>query len=336
MPKEDNRVLVGMNGFGRFALNLLWWWFNDRHAPYRIGFINDEQLTPEKISSIIKSDSLVTGFRKCKIVLTGTVLMIQAPDGRTEHISISSGPAERAGWLGEPGIFFECSGGRSSGADLCRPFLVGKTKTVIVSATCYDADATLVMGYNHESFDPTKHKVISYGSCTVNPGVVLTATMNDMFCVVGCTVHVIHNVQEHRLLHGETQTLQRKFCTLERMAPQLLPFLNGKIAVKYTVIPWAGASIIDFAFRVEKPVTREKAVGVLKEAVGKSGRLDGLIGMVSVDNGPGAHIGSPYSMVIVEDEIEVVGDIIHLFGYFYNEGSGIRMHELAKHIVAKL
>src|SRR3989344_2632696 len=148
MPKEDNRVLVGMNGFGRFALNLLWWWFNDRHAPYRIGFINGEQ-----------------------------------------------------------GIFFECSGGRSSGADLCRPFLVGKAKTVIVSATCYDADATLVMGYNHESFDPTKHKVVSYGSCTVNPGVVLTATMNDMFCVVGCTVHVIHNVQEHRLLYSETQTL---------------------------------------------------------------------------------------------------------------------------------
>jgi len=56
MPKEDNRVLVGMNGFGRFALNLLWWWFNDRHAPYRIGFINDEQLTPEKISSIIKRE----------------------------------------------------------------------------------------------------------------------------------------------------------------------------------------------------------------------------------------------------------------------------------------
>lgn len=334
MP-TGNRVVVGMNGFGRFALNLLWWWFNDRHAPYRIGFINDERLRPEEILSIIKNDPLVSGFRKCKVALTGTVLMVQAPDGKTEHISLTSGPAEMAWWLGEPVLFFECSGGRSSSAELCRPFLAGKTKTVIVSATCYDADTTLVVGYNHESFDPAAHKIVSYGSCTVNPGVTLAAMMHDIFGVVGCTVHVIHNVQEHRLARGEAQTLQRKFCTLERMAPQMLSFLRGNLVVKYTVIPWAGASIIDFAFRVEKPVTREDAIDALKAAVGRGGCLDGLIGMAAVDTGPEAYIGSPYSMVIIEDAIEVVGDTIHFFGYFYNEGSSVRMHELAKHIATK-
>ena len=333
---SDTRVVVGMNGFGRFALNLLWWWFSDRSAPYRISYINDEKLTPEEIVRIIAHDQLVSGFRKCKVSLVGTMLMLQEPDGRTEYISMTNSLAEKVSWLGVPALFFECSGARSTSATLCRPFLVGNTKTVVVSATCYDADETLVVGYNHKSFDPEKHKIVSYGSCTVNPGVTLTAAINDIFGVNGCTVHVIHNVQKHRLDHGEAQTLQRKFCTLGKMAPQMLPFLRNKFIVKYTVIPWAGASIIDFEFRLKKAVTKKAVIDALKEFTGQGGRLEGLIGMVAVDTGPEAHVGSPYSAVIVEDAIEVVDKTAHFFGYFYNEGSGIRMHELAGYIAQKL
>lgn len=333
---SGQRVSVGMNGFGRFALNLLWWWFNDRHSPYRIGFINDENLPPEKIAAILKHDQFVTGFRKCKVSLTGNTLLIQEPDGRTERIVLTRVPAEQAPWLGEPSIFFECSGSRSASAALCRPFLVGDTRTVIVSATCYDADETLIVGFNHEKFDSAKHKVVSYGSCTVNPGITLLAALNDAFGVDGCTVHVIHNVQKHRLDGGEGHTLQRKFCTLERMGPEILPFLKGRFSVTYTVIPWPGASIIDFSPRFKQAVTGKQVVDTLKSMTGPGGRLEGLIGMTPTDTGPEVHIGSQYSTVIVEDAIRVLNDTAHLFGYFYNEGSGLRMHELANHVARKL
>lgn len=337
MDKKDNRLTVGQNGFGRFGLNLLWWWFNDREAPYRIAWINDEVLKPEDIAQIIKTDSLVKGFGKCKVVLNGNTLFLQEPDGRIEHIILTCSPPERVGWIGEPDIFFECSGKRAVPAsELCRPFLVDNTKVVIVSATSYDADGTFIMGFNHEEFVLGEHKIISYGSCTVNPGVTLGAFFNDKFSIESYAVDVIHNVQKHRLDNGEFHTIQRKFCTLESMAPKFLKFLNkDNFKVKYTVVPWEGASIIDFTLRLKEPVTRQVVVDALKEAIGKGGKLEGLFGIVATDTGPEAHIGSPYSAVFVESEIKVMDNTAHLFGYFYNEGSSIRMHELASYITSK-
>lgn len=330
-------ISAGINGFGRFALNLLWCWLRDTDTPYRISHINDEMLSPADMARIIRTDPLVKGFRICKVALTGNVLILQEPSGRTAHIVLTTGPAEQVSWLGIPDLFFECSGKRSLSADMCRPFLIGNTKVVIVSATCYDADATLIMGFNHESYRPGVHKVISYGSCTVNPGVTLAHFFNGTFGVEECSVHVIHNVQKHRLDAGECRTLQRKFCTLERMALELLPFLTKEnFIVKYTVVPWEGASIMDFTFRLKKQTTRSDAVDALKQAVGKGGALDGLFGMESNDTGPEVHIGSPFSAVIVESEVKMIGNTLHLFCYFYNEGSGIRMHELAKYIASKL
>lgn len=334
----NEQITVGLNGFGRFALNLLWWWFNDHKVPYTIKYINDDVLTPKDMLHAIKSDQFVIGFRKCKVSLNGMSLMIQDPNGRTETIVLSTGQAEQASWIGVPQMFFECSGRRSASSSLCRAFLVGNTKNVIVSATCYDADETLIIGHNHEIFDPKKHKVVSYGSCTVNPGVILASFFNEVFGVCGCMVHVIHNVQKHRLDSGEFNTLQRKFCTLERIAPRMLPFLNeNNFVVRYTVVPWSGVSIIDFAFRLKRVEKNTDAiVDVLKYAISKGGNLEGLIGMTATDTGPEVHIGSPYSVVIVENSIKVIDDTVHLFCYFNNEGSGIRMHELASYISRKL
>ena len=41
-------------------------------------------------------------------------------------------------------------------------------KKVIVSAPCKEADATIAMGVNHETYDPSNHHVISNASCTTN------------------------------------------------------------------------------------------------------------------------------------------------------------------------
>lgn len=335
----DEKTVVGLNGFGRFSLNLLWWYLRDPDTQYRIAYINDETLTPEKIVDIIKHDELVTGFKGWKVALSGSTLILQEPSGRTEEIHLTHTPAEEIPWLGTPTIFFECSGSRSARAELCRPFLVGDTKIVVVSATCFDADTTLISGFNLDTFDPEKHKIVSYGSCTVNPGTTLSKFFDDTFGVKGLTVHVIHNVQKYHLDAGEYHTLQRKFCTLESMAPRLLSFFDEhNLIVRYTVVPWEGASIIDFTYRLSSDqVSREQVVAALQKATSHGGTLHGLIGMIDDDAaGPSVHIGSPYSAVIVESDIRVMGDTVHLFCYFYNEGSGIRMHEVANHIAQKI
>ncbi len=44
----------------------------------------------------------------------------------------------------------------------------GGAKKVIISAPAKGEDITLVLGVNHEAYDPEKHDIISNASCTTN------------------------------------------------------------------------------------------------------------------------------------------------------------------------
>lgn len=324
--------IAGLNGFGRFGLTLLWWWFRDSNAPYSIAFINDETLNAQKIYEIITTDLVVTGFRKHSVFLQGNRLLLQTTTGKQQEILVPTGEPECAGWIGQPDLFFECSGKRQN-ASMCRPFLVGNTSTVIISAIVPDADGTFLAGFNEKEFRPNVHRVISSGSCTVHPGVILSHFMHKNFGVESCTVNIIHSVSQWRLDAKIFNTLRRRPCSLETVAPKFLDFLSSSnLKVNYTLIPWGGVSILDFAFRVKKQTDQETVINATKAEIGAGGALENLIGLVPTDSGPEVHLGSTFSASIVESHIDVRGDTVHLFCYFYNEGSSIRLHELSCHV----
>ncbi len=267
------------------------------------------------------------------MTLDGDLLRLEHSDGREAEIVITTGPADQAPWVGVPDVFLECSGERTA-RERSEPFLVRNTKVVIISATSYDADATLLAGFNDSDFNPEKDKIVSFGSCTVNGFVPLAAFLNDTFGIKASAVNVVHNIQRHRL--AGFNTLQRKFCTLEKMGSVFLPFLTeDNFIVTYTVVPYDGASMLDFTFRFNSPVSRDDLLKALKSATSVEGKLSGLYGLIPKDTGPAAHILSPYSAVIVEEGVHVKGDTAYLFSYFYNEGTA-RYHGLVNRIVTRL
>jgi glyceraldehyde 3-phosphate dehydrogenase len=326
--------ITGINGFGRFGLHLLEYWL-DRRADcgYRIDFINDDVLTLAQAFDSIQHDDYVR-FERYRIAVEGDHLSITSQDGFRHKILYSHRPQDSIPWLGEPDIFFECSG-MSTAKERCLPYLKDRTRLVLVSATSWDADDTLVFGFNHEAFTPAKHTVISYGSCTVNGYVPLGHYMNERYGVVDSDVNVVHNIAPYRLAGHDT--LQRKFCTLEKSGPQLLPFLDPEknYVVNYTVVPWTGASMIDFRFRLQRPVDQDTFLADLDRALGE-GPLKGLYGMQVADVGPQAHVCTPYSAVFIREGIKVRGDQVYLQSYFDTENSVNRFHDLVEHICAKL
>ncbi|MEZ5209446.1 MAG: hypothetical protein R2690_21285 [Acidimicrobiales bacterium] len=52
-----------------------------------------------------------------------------------------------------------------------------------MSAPCGEADATFVVGVNHETFDVNEHKVVSRPSCTTNCFVPMIKVLDDAFGV---------------------------------------------------------------------------------------------------------------------------------------------------------
>src|SRR3954464_1207354 len=60
------------------------------------------------------------------------------------------------------------STGLFTDADKCKGHLIAGAKKVVISAPGKGEDITIVMGVNHDKYDPAKHHVLSNASCTTN------------------------------------------------------------------------------------------------------------------------------------------------------------------------
>src|SRR3954465_3948585 len=60
------------------------------------------------------------------------------------------------------------STGLFTDADKCKGHLIAGAKKVVISAPGKGEDIPIVMGVNHDKFDPAKHHVLSNASCTTN------------------------------------------------------------------------------------------------------------------------------------------------------------------------
>ena len=329
MNKLNEKTIIGLNGFGRFGLHLLKYWLSRQNdSNFCIKFINDENLDIDQCLNIILNDKFVT-FHKFKIKKINNTIRFIHPDGLTVEIEFTKDKSKEISWLGKPKIFMECSGGNVIKKD-CLKFLKGTTELVVISATSYDVDATLVYGYNHHDFHKN-YDVISYGSCTVNAYLPIANLINEQYGIISSDVNVIHNIQEYKL--NDNYTLTRKFCTLEKQGPALLPFLNeNNFNVNYTVIPYPGVSTFDFRFTLKNKTNTADFTKFLENKF-KDNQIGNLYELMQDDLGPEVVNCSTYSAVIIKNQIKVRDNQVYLFSYFDNENSVNRYYDLIEYIL---
>ena len=321
------KVSTGINGFGRFGQHLLKYWIEQKHKTFRIDYINDAHLSLEKSWDLITTDRYLGTFFREHLSRTNQGFSVQLPDGENHEIIYSQQQDTEISWIGKPIIFLECTG-RNTDAEKCQQFLQDNTTHVLISATSLNADALLVYGFNAQDLKP-EWQTISYGSCTVNAFVPLAHFIDQAYGINDCDVTVIHNVPEYQL----EDTLIRKECTLETVAPRLLSFTTpNNFTVNYTLIPYTGVSMIDFRFNVKQTPNKEELLHSLKET-SKIGRLQGLYKIVDTDQGPHPHKFTKYSAVLVASTTKIVGNNIYIHAYFDNENSVNRFFDMTQHII---
>ncbi|SVC66763.1 uncharacterized protein METZ01_LOCUS319617, partial [marine metagenome] len=282
---------AGINGFGRFGLHLIKYWLDrNRESTFTIKYINDDTLSIDHAIEILRNDSEVI-FNKYKIKKIDGKIRFLEPNGLIHEIEYVNTEKDKIPWLGEPDLFFECSGKNTVRKD-CLEFFKGKTEIVMISATSWDADKTIVYGYNHKEYNKNQ-KVVSYGSCTVNAFIPLCYFLDKLYGVLDADVNVVHNIQKYRL--EENNTLNRKFCTLEKSGPNLLECVNNNnFTVNYTVVPYTGVSMIDFRFRLKKCPSLDKFITNLEHSI-HEGELKDLYDIHEVDIGPEVHNCTTFS-----------------------------------------
>jgi glyceraldehyde 3-phosphate dehydrogenase len=317
---------AGLHGFGRFAQHLLFSWLSHSRQ-FSIPYLVDEILSLEDVYQLITDHDRLDFSRFSPRLGAEGVVLIHSDGGEVE-INYTCGIAAEVPWLGEVDLWLECSG-RNSSIAACEPFMKGRTRQAIISATCWDADQTLVMGLNENQWS-SRAKVLSYGSCTVNAFVPLADWLHQQYGVQQAYVNVVHNLPQHQLpAHSDPEW---KICTLEKMAPRILPWLsNEQIFVSYATVPYAGGSLIEFNFRLNRVPSKQEVLQKLQHALENT--LKGLYRIETEDSGVVGVLGARENAVFPLSGIEVIGDNLRFRGYFDNENSAVRYLQLVELIV---
>src|SRR5439155_1304264 len=155
-------VRVGINGFGRIGRNVLRAAVLLKQQALEFVAVND--ITDTKtLAHLLKYDSVHRRFPGT-VEAQGDVLVV---NGKPIKVSAIREP-EKLPWKALGVDLVLESTGRFTDRPEADKHLAAGAKKVVISAPAKGEDITIVMGVNHQKYDPAKHHVLSNASCTTN------------------------------------------------------------------------------------------------------------------------------------------------------------------------
>jgi len=316
-------VRVGINGFGRIGRNVLRAATLAKQGDLEFVAVND--ITDTKtLAHLLKYDS-VHGRFPGTVEAKGDALVV---NGREIKVFAIKEP-EKLPWSSLGVELVLESTGRFTDRDAAAKHLTAGAKKVVISAPAKGEDITIVMGVNHEKYDPAKHHVISNASCTTNCLVPVVKVVMDQWGFKHGFMTTVHSyTNDQQILDLPHKDLRRARAAALSIIPTttgaakatglVLPEVKGKIDGVSLRVPTPDVSIVDLTAEVEKKTTIDEVNGAFKRAA--QGALKGILEvsdepLVSVD-----YIGSLYSSVVDAMSTNVIdGTLVHVSSWYDNE-----------------
>ncbi|MFC1824798.1 type I glyceraldehyde-3-phosphate dehydrogenase [Thermodesulfobacteriota bacterium] len=240
-------------------------------------------------------------------------------------------------------LVFECTG-LFRDRDKAAAHLEAGARKVIISAPANNPDVTIVMGVNHQEYDPTEHHVVSNASCTTNCLAPVCKVLLDHFGIDKGLMTTTHAYTgDQRLLDFPHKDLRRARAAALSMIPTttgaaravslVLPQLAGKLNGMSIRVPTPNVSVVDLVAQLSRPATVDEINKALKEAA--EGHLKGILDycdepLVSIDFN-----GSAFSSIVDGLSTMVVDNMVKVLSWYDNEfGYSSRMIDLALHMTS--
>lgn len=329
---------MAINGFGRIG-----------RIVFRGALTNDEveivavnDLTDAKmLAHLLKYDS-IHGTLDAEVSAEGDNIIV---NGKTIRVFSEKDPAALP-W-GELGVDIVVeSTGRFTDTESASKHIEAGAKKVIISAPGKDDMKTLVMGVNHETYDPAEDHVVSNASCTTNGLAGITKVLNDRFGIKKALMTTIHSyTNDQILLDSPHKDFRRARAAAESMIPtttgaakavtKVLPELKGKLDGMAIRVPTSNVSLIDLVAELEKDATVEEVNAALKEAT--EGELKGTLEyselpLVSKDYNGNTASGTVDAL----STMQLGGNMVKVLAWYDNEsGYSGRCIDLALHMHSK-
>jgi glyceraldehyde 3-phosphate dehydrogenase len=206
--------------------------------------------------------------------------------------------------------------------------LDGGARKVIISAPAKNADVTLVMGVNHETFDPTSHHIISNASCTTNCLAPMAKVMDEGLGIVKGLMTTIHAyTQDQNLQDGPHKDLRRARAAALNVVPTstgaakaiglVLPQLKGKLDGYALRVPVPTGSATDLTFEAARETTVEEVNEIVKAAA--DGPLKDYLLYSSDPIVSSDIVTDPHSCIFDSGLTKVIGNQVKVIGWYDNE-----------------
>src|SRR4051794_11504814 len=166
-------IKIGINGFGRIGRLVFRAICDQGLLGKEIEVVAVNDLVPaDNLAYLVKYDSIQGGFDKevssAKSSDSAAEDDLLIVDGhKIKCLAIKDGPTAMP-WKALGVEMVIESTGLFTEAAKARGHIDAGAKKVIISAPGKNDDITIVMGVNHEKYDPAKHHIISNASCTTN------------------------------------------------------------------------------------------------------------------------------------------------------------------------
>jgi glyceraldehyde 3-phosphate dehydrogenase len=164
--------------------------------------------------------------------------------------------------------------------------LGGSVKKVIISAPSPDADNTIVLGVNDDTYDADNHHVVSNASCTTNCLAPVCKVLHDTFGIERGLVTTIHSyTNDQSLLDFPHKDPRRARAAAVSMIPTktgaaaaiglVMPELKGKMDGMAIRVPTPNVSVVDLVATLKSDATAETINAAIKAAA--DGPLKGIL-----------------------------------------------------------
>jgi len=331
-------VRIGINGLGRIGRAFFRLAWNDEGV--EIASVNDLADT-RTLAHLLRHDSLSRVWPTPVEAREGFLVVGGRPIPCTSSRSPIEIPWRDAGVQ----VVMEATGSFRGGRS-AEGHLLSGAERVIVSAPAPAADLTVVMGVNHESYDPHRHRLLSNASCTTNCMAPILMLLDRQLGIESGAMTTIHcYTNDQRLTDAPHRDLRRARAaglsmiptstSASETIPAVLPDLAGKITCLAVRVPTPNVSVVDFTITLRRGTTPEEVRDLFRSA--SRGPLSGILGyseeeLVSID-----FLGDAHSAVVDGPLLALPAPrLLKVFAWYDNEsGYTHRLLDLVRHLMRR-
>jgi glyceraldehyde 3-phosphate dehydrogenase len=333
-------IRVGINGFGRIGRNFYRAVLAQGADDIELVAVND--LTDNKsLAHLLKYDSIL-GRLDAEVGYAGDEITVAGKSFK----SLEERDPAKLPWSDLGADIVIESTGLFTDATKARAHVDGGAKKVIISAPAKNEDVTVVMGVNHDSYDPAAHSIISMASCTTNCLAPLAKALHDAFDIQRGLMTTIHAyTADQNLQDGPHRDLRRARAAALNIVPTttgaakaiglVLPELKGKLDGFALRVPTPTGSATDLTVTVGREVSVDEVNAAMKAAA--DGPLKGYLTYTEDPIVSSDIVTDPASCIFDAGLTRANGDQVKVVGWYDNEwGFSNRLIDLIRLVGASL